>query len=226
MANLKPKMTAVHDGQGRMALYVDESVGQDAIVSRFAPRYQRIVIRGEPCTIFFDKNARSFYIGPVFYKQELMDRPGRYEHITDLNWLPPAGAAGPAGASSPGGSTNPAASGGSTGAAGPAGASSPGGSTNPAASGGSTGAAGPAGASSSGGSTNPAASGGSTDKISRPPTSWTVFMQTKWHEMREENPNISFGEVSKEAARQWKAASDEEKSFYQRLAKHVADMNL
>lgn len=40
MANLKPKMTAVHDGQGRMAIYIDESVGQDAIVSHFAPRYQ------------------------------------------------------------------------------------------------------------------------------------------------------------------------------------------
>lgn len=40
MADLKPKMTAVHDGQGRMAIYVDESVGRDAIVSNWAPRYQ------------------------------------------------------------------------------------------------------------------------------------------------------------------------------------------
>lgn len=40
MADLKPKMSAVHDGQGRMAVYIDESVGQDAIVSHWAPRYQ------------------------------------------------------------------------------------------------------------------------------------------------------------------------------------------
>lgn len=40
MADLKAKITAVHDGQGRMAIYVDESVGQEAIVSHFAPRYQ------------------------------------------------------------------------------------------------------------------------------------------------------------------------------------------
>lgn len=119
-----------------------------------------------------------------------MDRPDRYDHITDLNWLPPAGAAVPAVPPGP---------------AGPAG---------------------PAGASSSGGSTNPAASGGSTNKSSRPPTSWTLFMQTKLHEMRKENPNISFGEVSKEAARQWKEASDEDKSFYQRLAKQVADIDM
>lgn len=40
MADVKPKVAAVHDGQGRMAIYLDESLGQDAVLSRFAPRYQ------------------------------------------------------------------------------------------------------------------------------------------------------------------------------------------
>lgn len=40
MADVKPKVSAVHDGQGRMALYLDESFGQEDVVSRFAPRYQ------------------------------------------------------------------------------------------------------------------------------------------------------------------------------------------
>lgn len=40
MSDLKPKATFVHDGQGRMAVYLDESFGQDDVVSRFAPRYQ------------------------------------------------------------------------------------------------------------------------------------------------------------------------------------------
>lgn len=49
------------------------------------------VIHGEPCTIFFDKNVRMFAILPVWYKQEFADRPGRYDHIIDLDWLPGAG---------------------------------------------------------------------------------------------------------------------------------------
>ena len=52
--------------------------------------YRQAVIHGEPCTIFLDKNVRMFCIAPVFYKQELMERPGRYEHIVDLDWLPGA----------------------------------------------------------------------------------------------------------------------------------------
>lgn len=40
MADLKAKVTAVNDGQGRLALYIDESIGQEAIVSQIAPRFQ------------------------------------------------------------------------------------------------------------------------------------------------------------------------------------------
>lgn len=40
MADLKAKVTVVNDGQGRLALYIDESIGQEAIVSSFAPRFQ------------------------------------------------------------------------------------------------------------------------------------------------------------------------------------------
>jgi hypothetical protein len=40
MADMKPRIAAVRDGQGRMAIYMDESFGQDEIVSNFGPRYQ------------------------------------------------------------------------------------------------------------------------------------------------------------------------------------------
>lgn len=50
-------------------------------------------------------------------------------------------------------------------------------------------------------------------------------MQSKWHELREKNPNVSFGEVSTEAARQWKAMSDEDKGFYQEMAKQAAEQH-
>lgn len=138
---------------------------------------RRLAVHGEPCTVFFDKDARSFYIGPVFYKQEFMDRPGRYDHIMDLDWLPNARPDGQAGQA------------GQAGIAGP---------------------------------TSPAASGGKTEKASRPPTAWTAFMQEKLHEMREENPNVAFGEVSKEASREWKVASDKDKNFFKEVAKYWA----
>ncbi|KKY31413.1 putative mating-type protein mat1 [Diaporthe ampelina] len=206
MADMKPKMTAVHDGQGRMAIYVDESMGQDRIVSVVGPRYQQAVIHGEPCTIFFDKNARMFCIAPVFYKQELVDRPGRYDHIIDLDWLPGAGPSAPSAPTVATGNTDDT------------------------------------GNSTSGGAEEeeegdalstdemdvdeqaPATTGSpqSNEKIPRPPNSWILFRMEKSKELREANPSMSAGEVSTEAARQWKALSDEAKVFYQEMAKEAA----
>lgn len=59
---------------------------------------------------------------------------------------------------------------------------------------------------------------GSTKKIPFPQTSWSLFMKEGWDELRNANPNFSFGEVSKEAAHQWKAFSEEQKAAYQEAA--------
>lgn len=125
-----------------------------------------------------------------------MERPARYDYIGDLDWLPNARPAGAAGSARP---------------AAPPGPAGPPESARPAS------PPGPAG------SADPAASGGKTKKIPRPPTSWSVFMQDKLQQMRKENPDISFGAVSAEASRQWKAMSDEEKDHYQRVAGELAD---
>lgn len=125
-----------------------------------------MVIRGEPCTIFFDKNMRYFIIAPVRNKQEFADRPGRYDHIIDL---PEISAPVTAATGSP----------------------------------------------------------QSTKKDPPPPPSnaWTFFMHETWHVMSEENPNISFGEVSKEASRQWKAMPVKDKQFYQKMASEMTEQH-
>lgn len=65
----------------------------------------------------------------------------------------------------------------------------------------------------------------SAEKIPRPPNSWILFRKEKSKELREANPGMSAGEVSTEAARQWKALSDEGKGFYQDLAKQAAEQH-
>jgi hypothetical protein len=164
-----------------------------------------MIIRGESCTIFFDKNMRFFIIAPIRNKQEFADRPGRYDYIVDL---PAISASGTAGTKNAHGSVE-----------------KPQGDVE-----GSEGSDeaekdydldseemdldGP----------SPSASGSaqSTKKIPRPPNSWILFRRDKSKELREANPNMSTGEVSIEAARQWKVLSDEDKGFYQEMAKQAA----
>lgn len=130
---------------------------------------RKIVIRGEPCTIFFDKSLRYFIIGPIRNKQEFADRPGRYDHVIDLPEIP---AAGTTGTEAPG---------------------------------------------------NPQ----SIEGVPHPPptNAWTLFMQEKWQELRKANPSVSFGEVSTEASRQWKAMSDEKKHNYHETAWELTEQH-
>ena len=142
---------------------------------------------------------RYFIIAPLFNKQEFADRPGRYDHIIDLPEIQTPGTA--AATTNAGGAVEQV-----------------------------------------GGNDEveeadklnleemdldepaPTTSGSpqGTEKIPRPPNSWILFRRDKSKELREANPNMSTGEVSTEAARQWKALSDEDKGFYQEMAKQAA----
>nr|ANW09609.1 MATA_HMG-box [Stenocarpella maydis] len=210
MSVMKPKVTAVHDGSGRMALFIDESLGQDAVVSRFAPRYQRIGIHGEPACVFFDTRSRSFVIIPVFYRGDFIDRPLRYQHIVDLDWLPGArptrdapglyGALWPTGSSdAPGPSRAPDLPG-TPGAAGAAGSEEMDIDQEAQAT---------------------TASLKSDEKIPRPPNAWIIFRSEKAKKVREENPTMTNGEVSKEVSRLWHASSQEVQDFYRSMAEEA-----
>lgn len=167
---------------------------------------RRLAVHGEPCTVFFDKDARSFYIGPVFYKQEFMDRPGRYDHIMDLDWLPSARPAVPAG---PAGHADQVVQ------AGPAQAIAQEGDDerderadeeqmdlDDQAQ-----------------TTTDSPQG--NDKIPRPPNAWILFRKEKSKQLHEANPSMSVGQVSAEASRQWHALSDEDRAFYKQMAEEA-----
>ncbi|KAG8166830.1 hypothetical protein KVR01_002519 [Diaporthe batatas] len=196
MADMRPRLVFVRDGLGKMATYLHECVGQDAIVSHFGPRYQVVFIRGEPCTIFFDKAIRYFIIAPLISKQEFADRPGRYDHIIDLDWMTADNYAAPAAAKEQVKGDDKAEE-----------VTEPNSDDMDPDEG------------------EPAASGSprGAEKIPRPPNSWILFRRDKSKQLREANPNISTGEVSTEAARQWKALSAEEKGFYQEMARQAAE---
>ncbi|POS79603.1 hypothetical protein DHEL01_v202000 [Diaporthe helianthi] len=198
MADMRPRMIIVRDGLGKAAIYMHESIGRDAMVSRFGPRYQIVFIRGEPCTIFFDKEMRYFITAPLISKQEFAGRPGRYDHIIDLDWMTVNNFAGP--------STEAEQVKGDEKAEEAAELNSddmdpdePGPATN--------------------------GSPQGNERIPRPPNSWILFRRDKSKQLREADPEMSTGEVSTEAARQWKALSDEEKGFYQEMARQAAEQH-
>lgn len=149
---------------------------------------------------------RYFIIAPIRNKQELVDRPGRYDHVIDLPEIPAAGTSGTTAADEAvdqreGGGADDEADEGEDEVE-EADASEEMDLDEP--------------APTSGGSSR------STEKIPRPPNSWILFRKEKSKELREANPSMSAGEVSTEAARQWKALSDEDKGFYQEMAKQAA----
>lgn len=141
---------------------------------------------------------RYFIIAPLISKPEFADRPGRYDHVIDLDWMTADNYNASAAAQEQVQSDNKAEE-----------------ATElnsddldpdePA----------------------PAASGSpqGVGKIPRPPNSWILFRRDKSKQLREANPNISTGEVSTEAARQWKALSEEEKGFYQEMARQAAEQH-
>lgn len=138
-----------------------------------------------------------------------MDRPGRYEHITDLDWLPNARPAGPAGDAGPSG---PADSGG---------AAEQVEDHNERNEGADEGEE----MDLDGQAQATTGSPQSTEKIPRPPNAWILFRKEKSKELHEANPRMSVGEVSAEASRQWKAMSDEDHAFYRQMAKEAAEQH-
>lgn len=64
-----------------------------------------------------------------------------------------------------------------------------------------------------------------TEKIPRPPNSWILFRKQKSKELHEANPGMSAGEISTEASRQWKNLSDEDRGFFQEMAKEAAQQH-
>lgn len=141
---------------------------------------------------------RYFIIAPLISKQEFADRPGRYDHIIDLDWMTADNYAAEAAAEEQVKGDDKADE-----------------------------ATGPHSDDMDPDEPGPAASGSpqGTEKIPRPPNSWILFRREKSKQLREANPNISTGEVSTEAARQWKALSDEEKGFYQEMAREAAEQH-
>jgi hypothetical protein len=144
-----------------------------------------MIVRGEPCTIFFDKNMRYFIIAPIRNKQEFADRPGRYDYIVDLPAISASGTPDTDNA----GETVEKVQDDDEGSEGSDEAEKdddmysedvdldeP----------------------------SPSASGStqSTQKIPHPPNSWVFFRRDKSKELREANPNMSTGDLSIEAARQ------------------------
>lgn len=170
---------------------------------------RHIAIRGEPCTVFFDKSARSFCIAPVYYRQEFVDRPGRYDHIADLDWLPNARPASAAGSEGP------------TGSAGSGGAAEQAVGDNER----DEGADEEEEMDLDGQAQDTAFSPQSTEKIPRPPNAWILFRKEKSKELHQANPRMSAGEISTEASRQWKAMSVEERAFYHQMAETAAQQH-
>nr|BAE93757.1 mating type gene [Diaporthe sp. 930811-14] len=206
MASLKPKVSIVRDPLGHNTLFLDESIGQDHFVSRVGPTYQRTVVNGGPCTIFFDSVVRSFLIAPAVLKPTFVADPGRWQHIVDLEEVLPETATDEVVGDESGQNGDKFEK--------------------------------DENEDDEGGDAliteemdldeeapNGAGSSQSTEKIPRPPTSWQLFLKDKSREIREENPNMSFGEVSTEAARQWKAMSDEDKGIYQAMAQEAAEQH-
>nr|BAE93754.1 mating type gene [Diaporthe sp. 930811-17] len=206
MASLKPKASLVRDPLGRNTLFLDESIGQDHFVSRVGPTYQRTVVDGGPCTIFFDSVVRSFLIAPAVLKPTFVNNPGRWQHIVDLEENLPENATNEAVGDESGQNGGKVVEGEDE--------------------------------DDKGGDAliteemnldeeapNTVGSSQSTEKIPRPPNSWIIFRKQKSKELREANPNMSAGEVSTEAARQWKAMSDEDKGIYQAMAQEAAEQH-
>ncbi|KAI3398625.1 hypothetical protein diail_8973 [Diaporthe ilicicola] len=206
MADLKPRASLVRDPAGRNTLFLDECLGQDAIVSRFGPRYQQIVLNGGPTTIFFDYEVRSFAIAPDILRHAFNGQPSRFQHIADLeptaNYVPPGNdvdknkqqvdddADDDEGEDEDEDEDEDEEAGEEMilddEAPGLAGSSQ------------------------------------ATEKIPPPFDSWQIFLVDKSKGLRESNPNMSAGEISTEAARQWKAMSDESKGVYQAMAEEAA----
>ncbi|KAL1858333.1 hypothetical protein Daus18300_009951 [Diaporthe australafricana] len=201
---MKPKVSLVRDPGGRNILFLDECLSHDSIVTRFAPRYQQIVVNGGGVTIFFDANVRSYAIAPIILKPSFSADPDRFQHVTDLERLP-----------SFIGSIGPLVQGGNDRREdeiedenddvddGNDALSTEEMDLDEAA-------------------PDQAGSSQTTEKIPRPSNSWIIFRKEKSKELRESKPNMSAGEISTEASRQWKAMSDETKGFYQAMAKEEA----
>lgn len=149
---------------------------------------------------------RYFIIAPIRNKQEFADRPGRYDHVIDLPEILTAGAAATAAAGEAVEQRERDDAG------------------NEADDGDDEVEEADALEEMDLDEPEPTSSGSSqsTEKIPRPPNSWILFRKDKSKELREANPGMSAGEVSTEAARQWKAMSDEDKGFYQEMAKQAA----
>lgn len=132
-----------------------------------------------------------------------MNKPGRYDHITDFDWLPdarPADSAGPAGA---GGAMEQV----------------EGDNEN------NEGADEEEEMEPDGQAQDATSSPQSTEKIPRPPNAWILFRKEKSKQLREANPSLSAGQVSTEASAQWQAMSDEEKGFYHKMAQEAAEQH-
>lgn len=172
---------------------------------------RRMVVNGGGVTIFFDANVRSYAIAPIILKPSFTGDPGRFRHIVDIERL-----------ASFTGSIAPLIQGGNDRGddeiedeikdeiedeidddEGNDALSTEELDLDEAA-------------------PDPAGSSHPTEKITRPPNSWIIFRKQKAKELRDSNPNMSRGEVSTEASRQWKAMSDETKGFYQAMAKEAA----
>lgn len=140
-----------------------------------------------------------------------MDRPARYDFITDLDWLPNARPGGPGGPSGTAGTAGTAGNSGSAAATAQVEGidernevvdeeeqmdldERPQATTD---------------------------SPQSNDKIPRPPNAWILFRKAKSKQLRETNPSMSVGEISAEASRQWRAMSDEDQGFYKQMAEEA-----
>nr|WRY74167.1 mating type protein MAT1-1-3 [Diaporthe caulivora] len=214
MSGIRAKCGAVHDGQGRMALYLHESVSQDWVVSSVAPRYQCIAIHGEPACVFFDTSIRFFVIIPVFSRQDYIDRPARYHLIADLDWLPGARPGGTPGAANTAGIAGPAGAPGAPDTADPTGA------VRQMDGGNALGEDADAAEEMDidGESQATAGNPGSVEKIPRPPNAWIIFRSEKSKEVRQGNPGTPNGDVSKEVSRLWHAAAQEVRDYYGQMA--------